>query len=146
MEVNLFAIIVAAFIPMIMGFAWYHPKTFGTKWMQSLGKTEKELMEGFNMPLVMGVALVLSFLLAFAIDAFTEMTHKDVVDGVLVYGSHHTFGHGALHGGMMGVLIGLPILVTNGLFERKTWTNLLINAGFWIVTCALIGGLTDMWN
>lgn len=145
-DYNIVPIIVAAFIPTIIGFLYYNPKTVGTAWMNSLGMTEEELQKDFNMPVVMGVSLVLAFLLAFFVDALIEMSHKDVVDGALVYASHHTFGHGALHGAMYGIFIAVPVLVTNGLFERKSWKNLLINAGYWVVTMALIGGFTDWWN
>ena len=34
---NLLAIVIAALIPMFMGFIYYHPKVFGKVWMDSLG-------------------------------------------------------------------------------------------------------------
>ncbi len=143
---NFLALIVAAFIPTIVGFIWYNPKVFGTAWMQSIGKTEKELEQGFNMPLVMGISFVLSFLLAFGLDFIIEFIHKDVVDGQLVFGSNHSFGHGFLHGFMLSIFLAIPILVTNGLFERRSFKNLAIHIGYWMLTFGLIGGLTDMWN
>lgn len=145
-DYNIVPVIVAAFIPVIVGFLYYNPKAFGTAWMNSLGMTEEELQKDFNMPVVMGVSLVLAFMLAFFTDALIEMSHKEVVDGALVYGSFHTFKHGALHGAMYGIFLAMPVLVTNGLFERKSWKNLLINTGYWVLTLALIGGLTDAWN
>lgn len=36
---NFVAIIVAALVPMIIGFIWYHPKVFGNTWMQVAGMT-----------------------------------------------------------------------------------------------------------
>ena len=104
-DMNLLPVAVAALIPSILGFIYYHPKVAGTAWMKEMGKTEKELMEGFNMPVVMIVSLILSFFLAFFINATMEMVHKDVNDaGQLIYGSHHTFGHGMFHGAFFGIL------------------------------------------
>lgn len=38
---NLLAIVIAALIPMFMGFIYYHPKVFGKVWMESLGFKRK---------------------------------------------------------------------------------------------------------
>lgn len=131
-------IIVAALIPTIVGFLYYHPKAIGGHWMQALGKSEEELQEGFNMVQTIIISLVLSFLLAFAIDGLTEGVHKD--------GSFHTFQHGALHGALLAIFIIVPVLITNGMYERRSWKLMLINCGYWIITFALMGGLTDAWN
>ena len=143
---NIVPILVAALIPTIVGFLYYNPKTVGGHWMKALGKTEEELQEGFNMAVTMGVSLLLSFVLAFGINAVTELTHKSVEGGELVHGSFHTFQHGALHGVILAVLFIVPSFITNGLFERKSWKLMLINVGYWVITFALIGGLTDAWN
>jgi len=59
--------------------------------------------------------------------------------------SYRTFKHGALHGTMIGLLIGLPILATQALFERKSVKYVAINAGYWIITLALMGGVICQW-
>lgn len=146
-SLNFLPIIVAALIPTVVGFLYYNPKTMGTAWMNSLGMTEEDLQKDFNMAMVTIVGLVLSFILAFGLNAIVELTHKEVSDaGELIYASHHTFGHGALHGVFLGIMFAVPVLVTNGLYERKTWKNLLINCGYWIITMALMSGLMDAWN
>ena len=53
---NILAIVLAALIPMIMGFIYYHPKVFGRAWMQSLGLTEEDLKKG-NMAVVFGLVV-----------------------------------------------------------------------------------------
>jgi len=58
------------------------------------------------------------------------------------YGTNfRTFKHGALHGAIAGITIALPIMGTNALFERKGFNYILVNAGYWIVCMALMGGL-----
>ena len=55
--------------------------------------------------------------------------------------AHKSFGHGALHGGMFGVLGALPIIGTIALFERKSAKYIFVNAGYWIVTLAVMGAI-----
>ena len=144
---NYLPIAVAALIPTIVGMIYYNPKVFGNAWMDSLGKTAEELQEGFNMALATIIGLVMSFLLAFAINIVTENVHKTVNEaGELVLNSTHTFGHGAFHGVLFALLIVVPTFVTNGMYERKSWKNVFINCGYWIITMALMGGLMDAWN
>ncbi|MCB0691572.1 MAG: DUF1761 domain-containing protein [Saprospiraceae bacterium] len=66
MEINWLSIIVAALIPLLVGFVWYNPKTFGTAWMKSAGMTE-ESMKGANMAVIFGSTFVLGLLLAMGI-------------------------------------------------------------------------------
>ncbi|MFK7932464.1 MAG: DUF1761 domain-containing protein [Saprospiraceae bacterium] len=144
-DLNFLPILVAALIPTITGMLWYGP-LFKNQWIKSTGKTEEELMEGFKMPLVMGFSLVGSFFISFIVNATIELTHKTVEAGELIYGSHHTFGHGMLHGSFFALFLVGPILIMNGLYERKPWSNILIHLGYWVLTIGLIGGLTDAWN
>ncbi|MBT8229709.1 MAG: DUF1761 domain-containing protein, partial [Bacteroidia bacterium] len=110
------------------------------------GYTEEDL-QGANMPLIYGVALVLAFLLAMGINFNIELSHKECSDaGDVIYGSFHTFKHGALHGFFTCLFLAIPVLVTNSLFQRNSWKNILINAGYWFIAFSLMGGLVDAWN
>ena len=60
-------------------------------------------------------------------------------------GNFMTFKHGALHGGLVGVLIAFPVLGTNAIFEQKSAKYILINAGYWILTMSLMGGVINSW-
>ncbi|MGK0378618.1 MAG: hypothetical protein ACJA1Z_002433, partial [Patiriisocius sp.] len=44
---------VAALIPLIMGYIYYHPKVFGTKWMNFCRLTEEKL-EKDNIAVIFG--------------------------------------------------------------------------------------------
>ena len=57
-----------------------------------------------------------------------------------------TIKHGALHGGLIGGFVAMPIIVTNALFERKGLKCSFLNAGYWIVTLALMGGVLCQWG
>ena len=61
---NLLVVALAALVPMIIGFIYYHPKLAGTAWMNAAGMTE-EKVKGGNMPVILIVSYILSFLLSF---------------------------------------------------------------------------------
>lgn len=134
---NLLAIVIAALIPMFMGFIYYHPKVFGKAWMDSLGLNEEDLKKG-NMGVILGISLVMSILLS--------MFMLVNVDGPGQEGEFDTFKHGVFHGVLIGIMVAMPVLVTNGLFERKNLKNLAINTLYWIITIGLMGGVIDMLN
>lgn len=161
MQVNFLIVLLAALVPMVMGFIWYNPKVLGTAWMNASGVTE-EKMKGANMAVIFGVSFLLSFFLAMSLQfmvihqwAFysilaNEPGMKDpnsdiaiyVKDFMLKYGNNfRTFKHGVLHGTIGGFMIALPILGTNALFERKGFKYIAINCGYWIITMALMGGI-----
>jgi len=144
---NIVPILVAALIPTIFGFLYYNPKTVGGAWIKSTGKTEQELMDGFNLPLVMGLGLLLGLFLSFGLNALVELSHGSFDEaGKFTGGSNYTFGHGALHGAIIFVTIALPPFLMNALYERKTWTNTIIHLVFWLLVFACSAGLTDAWN
>ena len=162
MEINFLAVLVAALVPMVMGFIWYNPKVLGTAWQKETGLTDEKI-KGANMALIFGVSFILSFLLAFfiqpmVIHQFHIMSSfydyqeqiKDVstTEGALfkqvmdlVGMGHRTFGHGMLHGVMSGIFVATPIIATNALFERKSFKYIAIHVGYWAVSFALMGGV-----
>ena len=161
MEFNILSSAIAALVPLFMGFIWYGPLLFEKAWMKEMGFT-KESLKGGNM----AVIFILSYALSFIMAAFlqTLVIHQFGVQSVLMgepgftektgdafiyfqefmntYGDRfRTFGHGALHGVLVGFLIALPIMGTNAMFERKSFKYVMINAGYWTVTLALMGGI-----
>ena len=155
MTPNLLFLLIAALVPMIIGFIWYNPSVFGKAWMEASGMTD-EKVKGGNMPLIFGLSFVFAFLLA--VGVFFMVVHQSHVFSILGEGSafdafltnhgdaYRTFKHGAFHGTVDGILIALPILATNALFERKGLKYILVNGGYWIVTLALMGGVLCQWG
>ena len=165
MNINYLALLGAALVPMLLGFIWYHPKVFGTVWMKESGMTEEKAKSG-NMALIFGLSFVFSLILAAGINGIAY--HDSFVNGALYYitnktmipevgseaetwinyykttlaASNHTFQHGAFHGAFIGgAFITLPVIVTNALFERKSFKYISVNAGYWILSMALMGGI-----
>lgn len=161
MNVNFVAILIAALVPLLIGFIWYNPKTFGNAWMKAADITEDK-MKSANMGLIFGLTFLFSFFLAFAVQfmvihqwsVFSVLANepgindpnseislflKDFMDK---YGNNfRTFKHGVLHGTISGITIALPLLGVNALFERKGFKYIALNVGFWTLCLALMGGI-----
>lgn len=63
---NLLAVLVAAFIPMIIGSLWYGP-LFGRRWMALMETTEDEIRASFSPLKSYGGSLVASLVMAYVI-------------------------------------------------------------------------------
>lgn len=160
MQFNFLIIALAAFIPLVMGFIWYNPKVFGAAWMKECNFT-LETLDPPN-PIIFLYCYLLSVLLAFVLgpivihqfgffsiimnepgfqDSSSEISIY-AADFMAKYGDNfRTFKHGALHGALIGIMIILPVFGTNAMFEKRTFKYVLINAGYWIVSIALMGGV-----
>jgi hypothetical protein len=134
---NILAIVLGALIPMLLGFIYYHPKTFGKVWMESTGLSEEDLKKG-NMAVIFGVSLVMSLLMS--------MFLLVNVDGPGQENEFDSFKHGAFHGFLLALMVAMPVMVITGLFERKSFKNLSINILYWIITLSLMGGVIDALN
>lgn len=143
-EFNLLAIVVAAIIPNVLGMIWYGP-LFGKAWLNGLGKTSDE-MKPKNPAVVYILAFIMAFMSAFFLKFIIEMAHKALNEnGELIFDSSHTFGHGAFHGFVASFLVVVPILVSMSLFHKIKPKVILMNAAFWLVCFALMGGVVDSW-
>lgn len=166
MTINWLAVLVAAFVPTIMGVIWYNPKLFGQAWADAAGMTEEKRKKA-NTPMAYGISFLMSLMLAFCMtiisyhqtfvhnsllsepgfgDPNAEST-KYFADYMARYGRNfRTFGHGFAHGVLIaGILITLPVLTSNALFEGRSFKYIAINAAYWILTLGLMGGIVCAW-
>ncbi len=158
MEMNPWAVLVAALSTLPIGFIWYNPKVFGTIWMKETGMTEEKAKEA-NMLKIFGMAILFAIMISFVLQF--SVIHQFGPDGMVgVEGAHEsyhnfmaeyghafrTFKHGALHGFITGLFLGLPVIGTNALFERKSAKYILINGGYWIVCFTIMGGILCAWE
>jgi len=142
-ELNYLAIAVAALVPTIIGAIYYGP-LFEKQWLDSMGKTKEEMVPK-NMALTYGGALVMAFLLSMSLKMIMEMMHRGVENGEMVFNSFHTFKHGLLHGAFTCIFLIIPVVVSLSLFQGRSGKNILLNVVYWIITCALMGGILDAW-
>lgn len=158
MASNFYMYFVTALIPLVVGFVWYNPKVLGTAWMESCGFKEEDL-QGANMGVIFGLSYVFAFMITLVLQSIVihqggvfsllapEVMEpgpiQDVFNQLMVdYGDRYrTFGHGALHGGTTALFIGLPLIGTTALFERRGWKYIWIHVGYWFVSLLLMGGV-----
>ncbi len=141
MNPNFLFVAIAAFVPMIIGFVYYHPAVLGGQWMRINGFT----LDGMTAPkpVLYLAALVLSFFLSMFMCINVTGPGQDVApDGH----SYVTFGHGVIHGLLISIMVVLPILGTLSIFERRGWGWVFINLGYWIVTLSIMGGILSAWR
>lgn len=163
---NFMLLPAVALIPLLVGFIWYHPKVMGSAWMNETGMTEEKAQQG-NMLVTFGMAYIFALFASFALqgmvnhqmgilqlflgqdgfgEAGSEMTKSYEAIIAIVGDRQLTFKHGAFHGAFYGIIIALPLLGTNALFEQKSWKYIFINVGYWTITLALMGGVLGQWG
>lgn len=164
MDFNFLILFASALVPLITGFIWYGP-LFQKAWMKEMNFTEESL-KGGNMGLIFGLSYVLGLVISAGLmpvvvhqmgifstlagePGFNEQTGEafNTFSSLMeTYGDRfRTFKHGVLHGGLTGFFIAMPILAIQAMFERKSFKYIAINAGYWIVTLAIMGGIVCQW-
>lgn len=130
MELNYFAIIVAALSTFMIGGLWYSPAVFGKAWMKENGFTEG--MKGGNMVKIFGVAFILALISAINLAMFM--------------GPENDPAMGAMWGFLAGAGWVATFVGTHYLFERRSFKLFLINAGYSIVALTIMGVILAAWK
>lgn len=142
MHMNWMAIILSTITPMVIGFIYYHPKVLGGAWMRANGFSLEGMGTGPK-PVLYVVALVLSFFLSmWLLGNVTGPGQQTAPDGH----SYATFGHGMVHGVVITLMVLLPVLGTMSIFERRGWSWVFVNLGYWVVTLCIMGGILSAWR
>lgn len=137
-SINIVSLVISTLIPMVVGFVYYSKPVFGPAWMDSLKLTDEKL-ERRKMSLVIIFLILMSLALSFFLFGNVNGLGQDTE-------AFDTFKHGALHGSLVAIMLVMPIIVINGLFEMKRWKNMLINCLYWFISLALMGGILDVMN
>jgi hypothetical protein len=117
-QINWLAVLAAALSTFVLGGLWYSPILFGKVWLRANGFTETEMK---NCGKTRAFAMFLS-------DAKTT-----VIWGMTA---------GAL-AGLGWVAAGVAIIA---LFERRSWSYILVNCGYLAVTFLLMGAIIGAWR
>jgi hypothetical protein len=124
MQLNYLGLSVAALSTFLIGGLWYSPAVFGKAWMKENGLTEEEVKKG-NKFKIFGLAFLLAVISAINLAMFM--------------GPEKNPAMGALWGFLAGTGWVATFVGTHYLFERKSFTLFLINAGYSIVALTMMG-------
>ncbi len=143
--INWLAIGVATLIPMVVGFVYYHPKVLGGIWMRANGFTLESVGNGPK-PIMYLVCLGMSFLLAFWCCVQFLDPHQTNIDFDGNPKDWKTFRHGVVHGISYGLFFVFPVLGTLSIFEKKPFSWVLVNTGYWLITLCVMCGIVSAWR
>jgi len=162
-KINFLITALAALVPILTGSIWYNPKIgFGNAWIKTTGLSEEELRKS-NMALIFTMVILFAFMLAFMLNPIVRhefglmslmQKHATEPEALQMYADvtskygaeFHTFKHGVLHGVLAALFVGLPILGTNAMFERKGFKYIAIHTGYWMLTMGLMGGIISAFS
>lgn len=157
-QINLWAILLAALVPLTVGFIWYHPKVFGKAWMHEAGLSEEKMrgqMVGvftFSLILSVFIAFFLQFITIHQLGALGMIGGDEMNGGTSYYDfmrdygtAYRSFAHGALHAFLAGFLFIFPVIAINAMFERKSWRYTMIYTAYWTLTITIMGGIICGW-
>ena len=163
MEINFLLFFATALIPLVVGALWYSDFLFGKLWFRESGLTEEKRSSG-NMILIFGLSYLFGIFLSagmatwsthqlmtanlFATQpGFAEQTgeYYDFFQNFLAkYGDlHRSFGHGAVHGAVGSIMLALPLIGINALFEKRGWKYIGVHFGYWLVVMVLMCGILN---
>ena len=128
---NIWAVIVAALSNFLIGGLWYSRGLLGSVWMRENGFTAESL-KGSNMAKIFGLAFLLGLIAAANLALFLGPEDRPEM--------------GALWGFAAGFGWVATFLGTIYLFERKSFTLFLINAGYSIVALTVMGIILAAWK
>jgi len=127
-EINIWAVLVAGVMNMVIGASWYSEALFGKKWMAYLGFKKEELNPS---PGLFVFVFFLGLLVAVVMALFLR-------------------GAGALEGLLYGALVGLglviPTLITHALYEQRKGGLILLTSGHVLVNFMAYGALLAGWQ
>jgi len=157
-EANWLILPIAALLPLVLGFIWYHPSVLGTKLATITGDPIVKNRPLGKLALIYFLSLILAYILTlmsvhqtaifqlFFMDP--ELANADSSHNVFInefmetYGDRHrSFGHGVVHGAEAGLMFGLALLGITTLMQNKPFKLIWIHLVFWVVCCGLMGGL-----
>lgn len=131
MDLNVWAVLVAALLSFVLGGLWYSPVLFGKVWMRETGITE-ESQKHRAMAKVFALAFIASLIIAFNLAMFL--------------GPAASLASGAFYGFLAGFGWVAMAFAINDLFEGRSLKLYLINAGYHAITFTVMGAVIGVWH
>ncbi|MGH2399718.1 MAG: DUF1761 domain-containing protein [bacterium] len=131
-DVNYLAVIVAAVLQMVLGFLWYGP-LFGKQWMGFMKITPAQISQQGGMTRTYAWSAVMSLITAYVLSLLVD------------YMGARTVGAGIAAGFWPWLGFVVPVTASGLLYENRPFGLWVLNAGYQLVSLALMGALLAVW-
>jgi Protein of unknown function (DUF1761) len=131
-NVNWLAVLVSTISSFIIGAIWYSRVLFGKVWAKSNNLTDEQIRAG-NKAKIFGVSFLCIFFAAVNLGFFLADPSINAMTGTF-YGFLTGFGW------------VLPAFGVVAMFELKSWTWILINGFYWVVSFTVMGLIFGVWK
>lgn len=154
MNLNYFAFFLISFIPLIIGYYWYHPNSFISKYsklkftnFKEIGAVKILMLFFLSLTLVYGYINLIIHQMGFYELFFTDImlgnqeSERIVNEFLNTYGDKHRhFGHGVFHGIINAFVFALPFVTIIAILDNRDKKYIIHHFTFWFITSAIIGG------
>jgi len=130
-DLNWLAILVAAFVPMLLGALWYSPVLFARPWMRAVGRSAEELT---------GASL------GYALSAVGAIVTSYVLARVVKWAQVDDLLNGALVGILAWLGFVATVLAVTTYFGGRSRTLWAIDAGYHLVSLRIMGAILGAWE
>ncbi len=137
--VNIFSIIVAALVSMVVGSLWYSPLMFGKQWMRLRGKTPVETQQMEFPASKMLIEFSSTLVTAFVLSLFTSIITPGLTASVAVPAA-------LILAMIFWVGFYVPTLLAQVLWEEKPFGLFLITASLRLVNLVLMILVLVLWH
>lgn len=134
-DVNWLAVLAATIAAFVIGAVWYSPVLFSRVWQREAKLSDEDIRSG-NMPVLFGTTFVLAGIAAilFAAVVRSALGPEPELGDTLVFAL-------VVGAGWIATSFG-----TGYLFERRSFTLWLINAGYNVVLFLAYGLIIGLWH
>jgi len=154
MNLNYLAFLLISFIPLIIGWYWYHPKSVISKYtniefinIKEIGLLKILILFFLSFTLVYGYINLIIHQMGFYELFFTDImqgnqeSQKIVDDFLGKFGDKHRhFGHGVFHGIINAFVFALPFIAISAILDKRDKKYIIHHFSYWLITSAVIGG------
>ncbi len=133
-EINWWAVLVAAAANSAIGALWYSPLLFGKPWARLHGRRFEELPRSRNLRTIAPLSAALTVLIAFILVHFIRY------DGAI------TAVRGVAAGFWLWLGFIAAVTAAASLFEGRSWKLWTIDAGYWLTVFLVNGALLAAWR
>jgi hypothetical protein len=131
-HMNHWALLVSALILWLLGAMWYSPALFAKPWMAALGIVPGGQMKG------LAAGMISSFI--------GDLLAAFVLLHIVLWSGADSYLTGAFVGFICWLGFFVATQFPQGIYESRPPRLFIINAGYWLVSLLIIGGLLAVWR